>query len=206
MKKREIALNGILKSNPTFRLVLGTCPTLAVTTTAVNSLAMGLAVTFVLVCSNMMISLLRKVIPDNVRIAAFITVIATFVTILQMLMKSLLPDLYSALGIFLPLIVVNCIILGRAEAFASKNGVADSITDGFSMGIGFTASLTLIGVIRELLGSGSFFSLSLGVHSPMSVFVLPAGGFFVYGILMAVINHITYKSEKSRLLKKEKAE
>ena len=206
MKKREIALNGILKSNPTFRLVLGTCPTLAVTTTAVNSLAMGLAVTFVLVCSNMMISLLRKVIPDNVRIAAFITVIATFVTILQMLMKSLLPDLYSALGIFLPLIVVNCIILGRAEAFASKNGVADSITDGFSMGIGFTASLTLIGVIRELLGSGSFFSLSLGVHSPMSVFVLPAGGFFVYGILMAVINHITYKSEKSRLLKKERAE
>ena len=191
MKKREIALNGILKSNPTFRLVLGTCPTLAVTTTAVNSLAMGLAVTFVLVCSNMMISLLRKVIPDNVRIAAFITVIATFVTILQMLMKSLLPDLYSALGIFLPLIVVNCIILGRAEAFASKNGVADSITDGFSMGIGFTASLTLIGVIRELLGIGSFFSLSLGVHSPMSVFVLPAGGFFVYGILMAVINHIT---------------
>ena len=148
MKKREIALNGILKSNPTFRLVLGTCPTLAVTTTAVNSLAMGLAVTFVLVCSNMMISLLRKVIPDNVRIAAFITVIATFVTILQMLMKSLLPDLYSALGIFLPLIVVNCIILGRAEAFASKNGVADSITDGFSMGIGCTASLTLIGVIR----------------------------------------------------------
>ncbi len=206
MKKREIALNGILKSNPTFRLVLGTCPTLAVTTTAVNSLAMGLAVTFVLVCSNMMISLLRKVIPDNVRIAAFITVIATFVTILQMLMKSLLPDLYSALGIFLPLIVVNCIILGRAEAFASKNGVVDSITDGFSMGIGFTASLTLIGVIRELLGSGSFFSLSLGVHSPMSVFVLPAGGFFVYGILMAVINHITYKSEKSRLLKKERAE
>ena len=206
MKKREIALNGILKSNPTFRLVLGTCPTLAVTTTAVNSLAMGLAVTFVLVCSNMMISLLRKVIPDNVRIAAFITVIATFVTILQMLMKSLLPDLYSALGIFLPLIVVNCIILGRAEAFASKNGVADSITDGFSMGIGFTASLTLIGVIRELLGSGSFFSLSLGVHFPMSVFVLPAGGFFVYGILMAVINHITYKSEKSRLLKKERAE
>ena len=206
MKKREIALNGILKSNPTFRLVLGTCPTLAVTTTAVNSLAMGLAVTFVLVCSNMMISLLRKVIPDNVRIAAFITVIATFVTILQMLMKSLLPDLYSALGIFLPLIVVNCIILGRAEAFASKNGVADSITDGFSMGIGFTASLTLIGVIRELLGSGSFFSLSLGVHSPMSVFVLPAGGFFVYGILMAVINHITYKSEKSRLLKKDRAE
>lgn len=206
MKKREIALNGILKSNPTFRLVLGTCPTLAVTTTAVNSLAMGLAVTFVLVCSNMMISLLRKVIPDNVRIAAFITVIATFVTILQMLMKSLLPDLYSALGIFLPLIVVNCIILGRAEAFASKNGVADSITDGFSMGIGFTASLTLIGVIRELLGSGSFFSLSLGLNAPMSVFVLPAGGFFVYGILMAVINHITYKSEKSRLLKKERAE
>ena len=206
MKKREIALNGILKSNPTFRLVLGTCPTLAVTTTAVNSLAMGLAVTFVLVCSNMMISLLRKVIPDNVRIAAFITVIATFVTILQMLMKSLLPDLYSALGIFLPLIVVNCIILGRAEAFASKNGVVDSITDGFSMGIGFTASLTLIGVIRELLGSGSFFSLSLGVRSPMSVFVLPAGGFFVYGILMAVINHITYKSEKSRLLKKDRAE
>lgn len=202
MKKREIALSGILNNNPTFRLVLGTCPTLAVTTTALNSLAMGLAVTFVLVCSNFIISLLRKVIPDNVRIAAFITIIATFVTVLQMLMKSFLPDLYSALGIFLPLIVVNCIILGRAEAFASKNRVDDSVIDGFSMGIGFTLSLTLIGAVRELLGSGSLFSLSFGIGSPMSVFVLPAGGFLVYGILMAVINHITYKSQKSKLLKK----
>lgn len=206
MKKREIALNGILNNNPTFRLVLGTCPTLAVTTTALNSLAMGLAVTFVLVCSNFIISLLRKVIPNNVRIAAFITIIATFVTVLQMLMKSFLPELYSALGIFLPLIVVNCIILGRAESFASKNRVDDSIIDGLSMGIGFTLSLTVIGAVRELLGSGSLFSVNFGVGSPMSVFILPAGGFFVYGILMAVINHITYKSEKSRLLKKGRAE
>ena len=202
MKKREIVLSGILNNNPTFRLVLGTCPTLAVTTTALNSLAMGLAVTFVLVCSNFIISLLRKVIPDNVRIAAFITIIATFVTVLQMLMRSFLPDLYSALGIFLPLIVVNCIILGRAEAFASKNRVDDSVIDGFSMGIGFTLSLTLIGAVRELLGNGSLFSLNFGIGSPMSVFVLPAGGFLVYGILMAVINHITYKSQKSKLLKK----
>ena len=206
MKKREIALNGILNSNPTFRLVLGTCPTLAVTTTALNSLAMGLAVTFVLICSNFIISLLRKVIPDNIRIAAFITVIATFVTVLQMLMKSFLPDLYSALGIFLPLIVVNCIILGRAEAFASKNPVFDSVLDGLSMGIGFTLSLTLIGIVRELLGNGSVFSLSLGISSPMSIFLLPAGGFFVYGILMAVINHITYKHSGSKAIKSEKTE
>ena len=206
MKKREIALNGILISNPTFRLVLGTCPTLAVTTTALNSLAMGLAVTFVLVCSNFIISLLRKVIPNNVRIAAFITIIATFVTVLQMLMKSFLPDLYSALGIFLPLIVVNCLILGRAESFASKNCVVDSVIDGLSMGIGFTLSLALIGAVREILGCGSIFSLSFGIGAPMSVFVLPAGGFLVYGILMAVINHITYKSEKSRLLKKDRTE
>jgi len=205
MKKKSIIFNGIVTNNPTFRLVLGTCPTLAVTTAAINGLAMGLAVTFVLICSNLIVSLLRKLIPDNVRIAAYITVIATFVTILQMVMKTYLPDLYAALGIFLPLIVVNCIILARAEAFASCNTAIDSALDGFATGVGFTLSLTLIGIIREVLGTGRIFGLYLGLSQPLTVFVLPAGGFIVYGALMALVNAVSSKLSNKKLLDGKKA-
>ena len=157
----KIFLNGVITENPTFRLVLGTCPTLAVTTSAINGLGMGAAATFVLLGSNVVISALRKVIPEKVRIPAFIVVICMFVTIIQLLMQAFLPSLYESLGIFLPLIVVNCIILGRAEAFASKNPVVASAVDGIGMGLGFTLALTLIGCIRELLGNGSVFGISL---------------------------------------------
>ena len=205
MKKREIFTNGLVKNNPTFRLVLGTCPTLAVTTTALNSLGMGAAVTFVLTCSNIMISALRKVIPDKVRIPAFVLIIATFVTVIEMLMRKFIPDLYESLGLFLPLIVVNCIILARAEAFASQNPVLDSAIDGIGMGLGFTCSLTLIGIIREFLGAGSFFGLVIPGLSDlaMSVFILPAGGFLVYGFLMALFNHIFAKVDENRAKKLE---
>lgn len=189
--------NGIVKSNPTFRLVLGTCPTLAVTTQAINGLAMGAAVTFVLLCSNVMISLLKRVIPDRVRIPAFVVIIATFVTVVQMIMGKFLPALYDSLGVFLPLIVVNCIILARAEAFASCNPVLDSALDGLGMGFGFTLSLTFIGIVRELLGAGSFFGLPIGSlgNVSMTVFILPAGGFLVYGTLMALVNFLTRLAE-----------
>ncbi|MGN1100357.1 MAG: electron transport complex subunit RsxE [Christensenellales bacterium] len=197
MKKSQILTNGIIKNNPTFRLVLGTCPTLAITTAAINGLAMGAAVIFVLVCSNIMISLLRKVIPDKVRIIAYIVIIATFVTLVQMIMRKFMPDLYEALGIFLPLIVVNCIILARAEAFASSNTVGDSALDGLGMGIGFTISVTLIGMIREILGAGSIFGLQFW-NNPMTFFILPAGGFLVYGVLMAAINFIMKKAESRK--------
>jgi electron transport complex protein RnfE len=156
----KVFFNGIIPENPTFRLVLGTCPTLAVTSSALNGLGMGAAATFVLVCSNIAISLLRKFIPDQVRIPAFIVVICTFVTMVQLLMQAFLPSLYESLGIFIPLIVVNCIILARAEAFASKNGPVLSAADGLGMGIGFTLALTLIGTIRELIGSGSVFGVN----------------------------------------------
>lgn len=211
MKKKEIFTNGILKNNPTFRLVLGTCPTLAVTTTALNSLGMGLAVTFVLTCSNIIISALRKVIPDKVRIPAYVLIIATFVTLIEMLMRKFLPDLYESLGLFLSLIVVNCIILARAEAFASTNRVLDSAIDGIGMGLGFTLSLTLIGIIRELLGAGAFFGMAIpGIEDiAMTVFILPAGGFLVYGFMMALFNQLFVKYDESkakRLLQaKEKA-
>ena len=187
-EKLKVFSNGLLKENPSLRLVLGTCPTLAVTTLAVNGLGMGLAATFVLVCSNIAISALRKIIPDKVRLPAYITVIATFVTVLQMLVKAFVPALDSALGIFLPLIVVNCIILGRAEMFASKNSIGLSALDGLGMGLGFTLALFIIGSIRELLGSGTWMGLPVTVNfiEPMGIFTTAAGGFFVYGILIAL--------------------
>lgn len=190
--------NGLVKENPTLRLVLGTCPTLAVTTAAVNGIGMGLSATVVLICSNLAISLLRNIIPDKVRIPAFITIIAGFVSVVQMLVKAFLPDIDKALGIYLPLIVVNCIILARAEMFASKNPPLASVLDGAGMGIGFTAVLTLMGAIRELLGAGSLFSFPVTSRfiSPMIIFLLPPGGFFVFGILVAASNAIAKRSGK----------
>lgn len=187
---REIALDGTVRQNPTFRLVLGTCPTLAVTTTAFNSLGMGLAVTFVLICSNVIISLLRNIIPDRVRIPCFIVIIATFVTIVRMFMEAYIPDLYESLGVFLSLIVVNCIILGRAESYASHNPVGYSALDGLFMGLGFTVSITVMGIIRELLGSASLFGLKLWDANVFSVpfFTNAAGAFLTYGLLIAIFN------------------
>lgn len=197
-KNLSVLTNGIIKENPVLRLVLGTCPTLAVTTAAINGIGMGLAATVVLVCSNVAISLLRNIIPDKVRIPAFITIIAGFVSVVQMLVKAFLPSIDKALGIFLPLIVVNCIILARAEMFASKNPVLPSALDGLGMGIGFTATLTLMGAIRELLGAGTLFSLPITAKliDPMIIFLLPPGGFFVFGILVAVSNAIAKKQGK----------
>ena len=189
--------NGILKENPTFVLVLGMCPTLATTTSAVNGLSMGLATTFVLMMSNIVISLLKSVIPDKVRIPAFIVIIATFVTVVQMVMQAYLPALYDSLGLFIALIVVNCIVLGRAEAFASKNNVGQSLLDGLFMGLGFTWALTLLGMVRELLGTGCFFGHSLiGGADGMLMMILPPGGFLALGLLMALINHIRHRSVK----------
>ena len=188
-EKLKVFSNGLLKENPSLRLVLGTCPTLAVTTLAVNGLGMGLAATFVLVCSNIAISALRKIIPDKVRLPAYITVIATFVTVLQMLVKAFVPALDSALGIFLPLIVVNCIILGRAEMFASKNSIGLSALDGLGMGLGFTGTLVVMGSVREVLGAGTLFGVQVmpAAVDPMTVFITPPGGFFVIGCLMALV-------------------
>ncbi len=191
--------NGIVRENPVLRLVLGTCPTLAVTTSAFNGIGMGIAATLVLLGSNIVISLLRRFIPDKVRIPAFITIIATFVTIVQMLLKAFVPAVNDALGIYLPLIVVNCIILARAEMFACKNPVLPSILDALGMGIGFTAMLFLMGAIRELLGSGTLLSiplLSALSVPPMMVMILPPGGFFVFGILVALANKIAVRSGK----------
>ena len=190
---RQEFTKGIIKENPVLRLVLGTCATLAVTTAASNAIGMGLATTFVLVCSNAAISLLKKVIPDKVRIPAYITLIAGFVTIVQLLVKAFVPSLDEALGVFLPLIVVNCIILGRAEMFASKNPVLPSIVDGLGMGVGFTAALLAMGIIRELLGAGTVFGLPVlsGVMDPIIIFLLPPGGFFVFGILVAIAGKLS---------------
>ena len=195
-EKLKVFSNGLLKENPSLRLVLGTCPTLAVTTLAVNGLGMGLAATFVLVCSNIAISALRKIIPDKVRLPAYITVIATFVTVLQMLVKAFVPALDSALGIFLPLIVVNCIILGRAEMFASKNSIGLSALDGLGMGLGFTGTLVVMGSVREVLGAGTLFGVQVmpAAVDPMTVFITPPGGFFVFGILMAAAIFIEAKT------------
>lgn len=194
MKKEYVSYltNGIVKENPVLRLVLGTCPTLALTTAAINGIGMGVAATLVLVGSNLVISLLRNFIPNKVRIPAYITIIAGFVTVVQMLVQAFLPSIYSALGIYLPLIVVNCIILGRAEMFASKNAVIPSILDGIGMGIGFTATLTLMGAIREIIGAGTVFSLPVttGFIDPMIVMLLPPGGFFVFGIMIALSNKL----------------
>lgn len=183
--------NGLIKENPTFVIVLGTCPTLAVTTAAVNGLGMGAATTFVLVFSNLFIALLKNYIPDKVRIAAFILVIATFVTIVDLVMKAYTPDLYKSLGIFIPLIVVNCIILGRAEAFAQKNKVVPAILDGLGMGLGFTLAITLMASIREILGNGSIFNMSLVKDATtILIFILPPGAFVTYGFLIAIMNRI----------------
>lgn len=190
----ETFTKGLLKENPTLRLVLGTCPTLAITTAAFNGLGMGAAATFVLVCSNVAISALRRVIPDKVRLPAFIVVIAAFTTIVQMLVQAYLPSVNEALGIYLPLIVVNCIILGRAEAFASKHSVGLAALDGLGMGCGFTAALVLMGGIRELLGNGTLFGWPEGgLLPPITIFVLPAGGFFVFGMLIWLTNKLSAK-------------
>ena len=188
-----VFINGILQENPTFRLVLGTCPSMAVTTNATNGIGMGLAATFVLIGSNVVISLLRNFIPDKIRIPAFIVVICTFVTVVQMVMQAFVPALYESLGLFIPLIVVNCIILARAEAFASKNSVLRSAVDGVGMGIGFTLAITLIGCIRELIGSGTLFGLNVfgANYQPMLLLVLPAGGFIVFGLLIGLVNLVT---------------
>ena len=200
-KNLKYLTNGIIKENPVLRLVLGTCPTLAITTAAINGIGMGVAATLVLLGSNIVISLLRNIIPDKVRIPAFITVIAGFVTIVQMLVKAFLPSIDAALGIYLPLIVVNCIILGRAEMFASKNPILPSILDAIGMGIGFTATLTLMGAIRELIGAGSLFGLPITANfiSPMVIMLLPPGGFFVFGILVALSNKIAEKLGREKV-------
>lgn len=184
---------GIIKENPVLCLVLGTCPTLAVTTAANNAIGMGVAATVVLVCSNAVISTLRNVIPDKVRIPAYITIIAGFVSIVQMLVKAYTPEIDESLGIFLPLIVVNCIILGRAEMFANKNRVLPSILDGLGMGIGFTAALLLMGIIREFLGTGGLFGkpITSEFMDPILIFILPPGGFFVFGMLIAIANRLS---------------
>ncbi len=185
----SLILKGLIKENPTFVLVLGMCPTLGTTTSAINGLGMGVATMAVLIMSNAVIAMIKNLIPDKVRIPAFIVVIASFVTVIEMLMQAYVPSLYAALGVFIPLIVVNCIILGRAEAFASKNGVLDSALDGVGIGLGFTLSLTVIGAVREILGSGSIFGLSLGIGDYMPlVFVLAPGAFLVLGFLMVLFN------------------
>ena len=205
---------GLIRENPTFRLVLGTCPTLAVTTAAMNGLGMGAAATFVLVCSNVVISLLRKVIPDKVRLPAYIVIIAGFTTIVQMLVKAYLPSIDKALGIYLPLIVVNCIILGRAEMFASKNGILDSALDGIGMGIGFTITLTIMGTIREILGSGTWMAGLDGLLpflpegfkiqviptsvDPFTLMTSAPGGFFVFGVMMAAATWLTTRPKKEK--------
>lgn len=190
MSKLQLITKGILKENPTFSLVLGMCPTIGVTSSAINGMGMGVATMAVLIMSNMAISLIKNLIPDKVRIPAFIVVIASFVTIIQMLMQAYLPSLYASLGVFIPLIVVNCIILGRAEAFASKNGVFDSALDGVGIGLGFTLSLTTIGAVREVLGSGAIFGISFATDVMPLVFILAPGGFLVLGYLMVLFNKI----------------
>lgn len=184
-------LNGLIKENPTFVLMLGMCPTLGTTTSALNGMSMGLATTFVLICSNVVISLLKNLIPDKIRIPAFIVVIATFVTIIQMAMEAYLPALYDSLGLFIPLIVVNCIVLGRAEAFAAKNNPFASFCDGLGIGLGFTFGLTLLGIVRELLGSGALFSLRIFPEEySVLIFVLAPGAFITLGYLIAIINKL----------------
>ena len=190
MGKLQLITRGILKENPTFALILGMCPTLGVTSTAINGMGMGVATMAVLILSNMAISLIKNLIPSKVRIPAFIVVIASFVTIIGMLIKAYLPALDASLGVFIPLIVVNCIILGRAEAFASKNGVFDSALDGVGIGLGFTLSLTVIGAVREVLGSGAIFGFSFATDVMPLLFILAPGGFIALGYLMVVFNKI----------------
>ena len=191
MNNFKVLMNGIIKENPTFVLLLGMCPTLGTTSSALNGMSMGLATTFVLVCSNVVIYLIKNLIPDMVRIPAFIVVIASFVTALQMCMQAFVPDIYATLGLFIPLIVVNCIILGRAEAFASKNGVVPSFFDGVGMGLGFTIALTVLGAVREILGTGKIFGLEVWPEDyGMLMFVLAPGAFIVLGYLIAIVNKL----------------
>jgi len=203
MMKNKISIftKGIIKENPVLVLLLGLCPTLAVTTSALNGLGMGISVTAVLLCSNMAIALLKNVIPGKVRVPCYIVVIAGFVTVVQLLLKAYLPELDKSLGLYIPLIVVNCIILGRAEMFASKNSVADSALDGLGMGVGFTLALGTIGLIREFFGSGTAFGIELvnGGTTPMAVFLLAPGGFFVLAVIIATINWLS----KGRAIKKK---
>ncbi|HOQ83878.1 MAG TPA: electron transport complex subunit E [Candidatus Syntrophosphaera thermopropionivorans] len=186
---------GIVKENPTFVIVLGMCPTLATTTSVNNAIGMGLAATFVLICSNIMISLIRKITPDKIRIPVYVIVIAAFVSIVDMVMAAYLPDLHKALGLFIPLIVVNCIIMGRAEAFASKNSVMDSMADGIGMGLGFTLALTLMSTFREILGSGTWAGMKVmpAIYDPMLIAILTPGAFITLGLLMAAINMLKEK-------------
>lgn len=199
--KMETLTKGIIKENPVLVLILGTCPSLAVTSLAINGIGMGLATTLVLIGSNLAISLLKNIIPDKVKIPCYIVVIAGFVTVIKSLVEAYTPDLYNALGIFLPLIVVNCIVLGRAEMFASKNGPVDSILDAIGMGLGFTLALFLMGSIREILGSGTWFGMAVTKNfmTPITIFSLAPGGFFVFGCLIAAINKLT----KGKAIKKK---
>ena len=203
MKKNtpsERLINGIIKENPTFVLMLGMCPTLAITTSAINGIGMGLTTTVILAASNLMISLLRNFIPDSVRMPAYIVVVASFVTIVQMLLQGFIPFLYSSLGIYIPLIVVNCIILGRAEAYAGKHGPIPSLFDGIGMGLGFTVGLTLIGMFRELIGAGTLFGIQVmpSAYEPVNIFIMAPGAFLVLAMLVAVQNRIKrQKSEKT---------
>ncbi len=191
MSNMKVLMNGIIKENPTFVLLLGMCPTLGTTSSALNGMSMGLATMFVLICSNIVISALKNLIPDMVRIPAFIVVIATFVTVVQMCMEAFVPALYASLGLFIPLIVVNCIVLGRAEAFAAKNGIIPSAFDGLGMGLGFTMALTLLGAVRELLGTGKLFNLTLMPEQYGSlIFVLAPGAFIALGYLVAIVNKL----------------
>ena len=191
-KCTERLMNGLVKENPTFVLMLGMCPTLAVTTSAINGIGMGLSTTAVLTMSNMMISMLRKIIPDSVRMPAFIVIVASFVTIVDFLMEGFVPSLYDSLGLYIPLIVVNCIILGRAESYASKNPVIPSIFDGIGMGLGFTVGLTSIGIVRELIGSGKIFNMQIlpDSYEPFTIFILAPGAFFVLACLVALQNKV----------------
>lgn len=201
MNNMKILLNGLIKENPTFVLLLGMCPTLATTTSAMNGMSMGLATMFVLICSNIVISCIKNLTPDMVRIPVFVVVIASFVTILQMCIKAFLPDIDQALGLFIPLIVVNCIILGRAEAFACKHNPVESMFDGIGIGLGFTFALTLLGMVRELFGNGSLFGISLLPETTnILLFVLPPGAFITLGYLIAIINGLkkTKKTENAR--------
>ncbi len=203
----ERLYNGLIKENPTFVLMLGMCPTLAVTTSAINGLGMGLTTTVVLVMSNMLISMLRKIIPDSVRMPAFIVVVASFVTIVQFLLEGFIPSLYDSLGLYIPLIVVNCIILGRAESYASKNPVLSSIFDGVGMGLGFTVGLTSIGIVREILGAGQAFGKQImpASYEPITIFILAPGAFFVLAGLVAIQNKVKLSAAKSGKKVEEKS-
>jgi len=196
MSKLQIFTKGFIKENPVFVVVLGMCPVLGVTTSSENGLGMGLATTFVLVMSNIVVALVKNLVPDKVRIPAFVVIIASFVTIVELVLQAYVPSLFESLGIFIPLIVVNCLILGRAEAFASKNGAFDSILDGLGMGFGLTMSLTILGAIREILGSGSIFGINIYNGDGILVFVLAPGAFLVLGYLIAISNKIIKKLYK----------